>query len=234
MSLAEMALLVVFFVPAIQSQRMILWWGLLLPVALARPAASVWNRYVQTRRDVTAPLGERNERKRHAATGFDWAMASLLLLMLAASTPWTRAINPLLPSAKSGSRPAEEPWHLAIQLAKTTATPVRSHTPLRWAPYFTWHTRGNIKSFVDSRVDFFPDPIWNDYQQIARGLTSALALLDRYAVDLVVCDRRHAQLAATLGADPRWQLDYQDPHAQAFRRTAERLNTQPAPSPPPP
>ncbi len=214
-SLAELAMLIVFFAPAVQSQRMAIWWALVLPVALARPAASVWRRCVVA--EEAAPGGQWTR-------AGEWAVATLLVGLLAASTPWTRTANPLLPAAKRIARPADEPWQLAARWS-TPAHSVRTYAPLQWAPYFTWHSHGMLLSFVDSRVDFFPDEVWNDYQRIAAGDEAALALLDGYQVELVMCDAAHGRLAATLRGDARWQVDYEDPRSTAFRRaTAAQLS----------
>ncbi len=228
LALGEIILAGPFFLLAVQSQRMILWWGLVLPLVLARPAASAWRRLApRSRREsvchgrvasaeaaneyplhtgdtpvahgVASPLHTRSRSLAHIAD----ALAALSLLgFLAMATPWTRIANPLLPPAKRQADPAEAPRELADALI--SLGPVRTYSPLPWASYFTWRTDGDAKSFVDSRVDFFPDDVWRDYVQIAQGGPAALALLDHHEVNAVVVETAHEALANTLRSSGVW------------------------------
>ena len=152
----------------------------------------------------------------------EFAVATLLVAMLAASTPWTRAANPLLPAVKRAAHPLDEPRALAMQLSATHDTQ-RMFAPLRWASYFTWHSHGRLQSFIDSRVDFFPDDVWNDYLRISAGGQQALKLLDDYLIEVVICDDQLPQLSETLRRDPRWQHFYKGQRATAFRRSCNAM-----------
>lgn len=199
LALGEIILAGPFFLLAVQSQRMILWWGLVAPLVLARPAASAWRRFAPGERDKSA-AGVASPRP--LARVADALAALSLAGFLAMCTPWTRAANPALPRAKRQAAPAEAPRELADALV--SLGPVRTYSPLPWASYFTWRTDGAAASFVDSRVDFFPDDVWRDYVQIAQGGPEALALLDQYAVEAVVTDAAHEALASTLRTSGAW------------------------------
>lgn len=222
LSLEELLLLSVFFVPAVGSQRMIIWWGLLLPLVLAKSARSA-GKYFDRTPAYAAELSEavqpRQRRKPTASNRrFEWAMAIAFLAFLSISTPWTRGENPLLPTAKRHSCPAEEPRELVNWSTSGTNNEIRSFTSLRWAPYLTWYSRGRIQSFIDSRVDIFPDAIWSDYESIVGGGNKALELLDRYGIEMVVCDAQLARLSKTLRDHAGWHVEYENSIGQSFRR----------------
>ena len=125
-SLSEQLLLAAFFVLAVTSQRMILWWGLTLPLAMARPAADVWRRISRSsfcRRRITAGPPSSADRL------MGGAVASVGVLFLCLCTPWTRHMNPLLPPIKRCVNPYDEPSSLAAQCTAGTR-PVRTFAPL--------------------------------------------------------------------------------------------------------
>jgi hypothetical protein len=123
LTLAEIILAGPFFLLAVQSQRMILWWGLVLPLVLARPAASVWRRFASRTPSKTGchwrvasavspgeyplrtggtpaahPMASPSHTRSRPLTRIADAVAALSLVgFLAMATPWTRTANPLLP-----------------------------------------------------------------------------------------------------------------------------------------
>ncbi|MFO0911871.1 MAG: hypothetical protein U0795_02855 [Pirellulales bacterium] len=241
----ELALLVPFAILAVGSQRMVAWWGLVLPWVMARSSATVrfsptlvrlWQRWSGGPAAATSPA-------------LDAAFVAVAALGVLFCTPWLRPYNLLLPAAKRTAVPIDEPWQLAEALPrlmiaashddgqktdeptrpitwfdsasfipKGGRTSVRSIAPLSWGSYLSWHSQGRIASFVDSRVDFFPDQVWADYQRIQGAAPDALKILDDYGVDLVVCGPHNQTLADRLTNSNAWREVYGDSLARAFVR----------------
>jgi hypothetical protein len=242
----EVALITAFVGLAVGSQRMIGWWGMVLPLAIARPALGVriprllWSTPSAARAERAKPLG-----------WLDRCVAAAVVVWLVGCIPWSRPYNPLLPICKRSVRPGTEPYDLAQFLqGPLTAAPaahgpqldeshepefrstmwenprgpfdaqqtIRSCAPLRWGSYLSFATQGRLASFVDSRVDIFPDGVWRDFQIIRGGQPRALELLDQYRVQLVICDWTDCTLDQQLRHSVRWREIYADHLARVFVR----------------
>lgn len=197
----HLLLLLLFGTAALTAQRMVLWWALILPATVGAGGRSA----------LRVPAA--------APTGWPGAWAAVALaVLLASATPWTRSMNPLLPAVKRQATALGEPVGAAGYVSAQQLAG-RLFCPMPWGSYFTWHSHGKLKTFVDSRVDFFPDAVWADYLAILPGDQASLELIDRYQVDVVICDRQsQATLARRLANQPMWAPVYSDPTSQIFRR----------------
>jgi len=93
------------------------------------------------------------------------------------------------------------------------------YQPMEWGSYVSWQLDPRVKVFVDSRIDFFPDSVWDDYVSIGTQPDRALATLNRYGVNLVLWDPRLSRaLPATLDASPEWRRVYSDGKSVVFWR----------------
>ena len=81
--------------------------------------------------------------------------------------------------------------------------------PQVWGSWFEFAVP-EVLTTVDSRIEVFPEQVWEDYDEVASGRTDATAVLDRWAVTLVVVDKDQDELRAAL-TTAGWQETYQDP-----------------------
>ena len=218
-SIMEQLFLAAFFGLAITSQRMLLWWALILPLVIARPADHVW-------RSVVKSTWWRGRTAHGDHASWDWWVSfiagGLAAAFLTLSTPWTRSANPLLPPVKRCAVPLTEPRSLVRHMPELTGF-LRTYSPLSWGSYLTWHSHGQLKSFLDSRVDFFPDDVWNAFVAIRHGGIRALDLLDQYHIDVVVCGPQEAELKKLLSHHAGWKMTYEDDLSCMFRRLGDEL-----------
>lgn len=207
----ELLLLVAFGVLALGSQRMIAWWAMVLAPALAPHVAAVVARWTSdSPHHSPLPKGE--------GTALNFVILVLLLAAVAFSTPWTRQWNPLLPACKRADHADDDPGAMIEFLARSPYRG-RAFNPMEWGAYLTWHFDPAIKVFIDGRVDFFPDDVWDDYVRIGRAEPGWQASLDRRGVELVVWNRRWmSRLPTALKQSPRWKQVYEDDLAVVFVR----------------
>ena len=220
----ELFFLSAFLILACSSQRMVIWWSIVMPIMAARPADAVWRRTIKwfrkgrsSRTATTLPTPEMSSIDRAAGM----AVLACLVGFAMFSTPWTRSSNFCLPPSKRAKTLHGEPQNLVSHLANSPindGSPKRSLAPLSWGSYLTWHSDGQLKSFLDTRVDFFPPEVWNAYERILSGGESALELLDQYDVDVVACEVDQDYLIHRLQSSPRWNELYTDEVGTVFSR----------------
>lgn len=202
----EVLLLVAFALLACRAQRMVMWWALAMPTAVAPALSALVARWRKT------PF-QQEERSTASA---------VVLLVLAAlaflSTPWTRAYNPLLPPAKRAALASDEPA-AAVQFLEQSGLDGNLLGPMEWGGYLSWHLDGPIKIFIDPRIDFYGDDVWNDYARIAQAAPGWQETLDRRGVDLIVWRRQPLQkLPDALVHSSQWKTVHQDETAIVFIR----------------
>ena len=205
----DLILLISFAILGNRAQRMILWWGLVLAAVLAPQIAALLRSWAKR-------LGREEQPPERSVSNL-----VTLVVLIAASvffTPWTRQHNFLLPPAKRQEFPGDEPRQVRHFLEETDFRG-RIFCPMEWSAYFVWHLRPDAKTFVDTRVDFFPDEVWNDYVDIRNGHAQSEEILDKYNVDLVIWNRQWTDaLPKTLEESPRWAKVYDDSWSVAFQR----------------
>lgn len=198
----ELLLMVPLFLIAFKSQRMAIWWALAAAPVLAphlRSACRWW-------------FGRPD---RESPSALNAVVAAALALYLLGSTPFTRLFNPLLPGEKRSAVRGEPNQTLAfLQQADLRG---RLFHPLEWGCYASWTLDANWKVFVDTRIEAFPDDVWNDYMDAA--FQGRLEVLDRRRVDIVVWDlTRGDALPELLSASEKWRERYRDDIGVVFER----------------
>jgi hypothetical protein len=206
----ELLLFGVFGALALTSQRMIAWWAMVMAPALAPHLAALVAGVLRVPATACGTCGVRSRI-------LNFTILLLLALVVAMSTPWTRARNPLLPPCKRQAHSDDEPWAAAEFLARSPYRG-RAFSPMEWGAYLTWHFDPAIKVFIDGRVDFFPDDVWKDYQRIGRAAPGWQESLDRHSVELILWNCRLGALPAALSRSPRWKKVYEDDLAVIFVR----------------
>jgi len=203
----ETILLVLFAALGCRAQRMVIWWALVMPPAVAPQVTAMLARWRRTPRPPAEP----------SRAGF---VALLILVALAAaSTPWTRWCNPLLPPAKRLAHAPDEP-EAALRFLEQSGLRGRVFNTIEWGAYLSWHFDPRIKVFIDPRIDVYEDDVWAEYERIATTAPGWEESLGRYSVDVVGWNRQASRrLSDALARSPRWRRVYQDDLAVVFVRT---------------
>lgn len=120
-----------------------------------------------------------------------------LALAIVALLPWWRPVTgpplPVLVDAPPGA---------AALLLERTSEGDRLLVPQRLASWVVLAVPGRLVA-VDSRIELFPQEVWDDYLAVAAGDDRARAILDRWLVDAVLTEADGA-LAGLLAADPAY------------------------------
>jgi len=206
----DLILLVSFAILGNRAQRMILWWGLILAAVLAPQIAALLHSWAKRR-------GAAGEPERSVSN-----LVTLLVLIGGSImfTPWTRQYNFLLPPAKRQEIPADEPRQVR-QFLQDADFRGRIFCPMEWSAYFVWHLRPDVRTFVDTRVDFFPDTVWDEYTDIGNGHARCEEILDKHKVDLVIWNRQWSDaMPNELEESPQWKKVFESPLSVAFQRTS--------------
>jgi hypothetical protein len=91
--------------------------------------------------------------------------------------------------------------------------------PQVWGSWLEFAVPGELVA-VDSRIELFPTPIWDDVDRVSRGGPDAIPILDRYNPDFVVVERPDQRaLEAALSAAPAWACIYQDVDGSIWARS---------------
>ena len=192
----ELLLLVVFAVLGYQAERMVIWWALAAAPVLA------------------GIIGH------HKKAG-DRSIATVFIILAlagitAVSTPWTKQFNPMLSAGKRQALPDDEP-HQTVRFLRQEGVRGRVFCPMEWGAYLSWHL--DAKVFIDSRIDYFPDDVWDTYVDVGRVQGDWQGVLDKYQVDTIVWNHQMSNaLPLALQRSTKWDNVYQDELGVVFLR----------------
>jgi len=199
-------LILAFAVLGCRAQRMVIWWAMVMPAALAPQVAALCTE------------GRKSSQNEESRSLFNLVVLALLVAMAAISTPWTRRYNLLLPQAKRLARAQNDP-QAAVQFLKSRGYGGRIFNPMEWGGYLSWHLDPQAKVFIDGRIDFFPDDVWEDYVCVGTAAPAWEKTLDSYQIGMVVWNRQFSdRLPAALRQSPHWRNVYRDRLATVFVR----------------
>jgi hypothetical protein len=169
------------------------WWGFAAPVALA-------------------PLvGPPRKRRGPGRPAWNRAMAAAVTVAAIAGLPWWwgRTGTSLLDDA---------PTTIAAEAQARLPAGTRLLVAQDWASWFEY-ADPSMKVFVDSRIEVYPQAVWDDYFSARDAQTGWQATLDRRGVQAAALNPSQAGplIDAMLG-DPGWHLIAQGSGGYLFVR----------------
>jgi hypothetical protein len=107
----------------------------------------------------------------------------------------------------------------ALAWSQSQALQGRWFMPYSWGGYVGWETHGKQPVFMDGRIPFFGEKLYQDYCRIYYGAPECLGLLDQYQIDvLLVSPKNYFSLFEQLSRSGKWALIYWDHVAEIFVR----------------
>jgi len=178
-----------FLVPALATQRSILWWALVAPVVIAGIDGTTPDPPPTAR--VTT-----NESRMPARV-----LVSTLIVAVILALPIWRAIpeDQILDDAPPGLT-------AAIRERLPAGTRTLIHQP--WASWFEYATP-DIPVFVDSRIELYRAEVWDAYGSVAFAGAGWAEALDEWDVEAIVAEADW-ELLPRLRQDPGWRVVAED------------------------
>ncbi|MBI4613688.1 MAG: hypothetical protein HY720_08775 [Planctomycetes bacterium] len=156
-------------------------------------------------------------RERPAANA---VLLSLLVLLTAAASPWTKPRLGLDPAVGSLVSP-ETPVAATEALARDRGRPERVFHSMEAGSWIVW-AAPEVKVFVDPRIELYPEELWEDYLALSRG-ERVEELLAKYEVNGLLLSRAgEAALLAAVLASGEWDIRHEDGAAVYLVRWAGR------------
>ncbi|HXF71900.1 MAG TPA: hypothetical protein VNO79_04725 [Actinomycetota bacterium] len=178
--------------------RGVVWWAIALPVLIAEAQAPA------PLAPATSPTSSERSRANLVV------MAVLTVVAILFLGRWPGALGSDLVSTAPGGithalRAALEPGD-------------RVFNAQIWGSWFELALPDN-PVFVDSRIELFPEEIWDEYFAVSNGREGWQEILDRWGVQAVAADREQQDgLIPRIHRDPGWRLVYEGRDGLVFVR----------------
>lgn len=197
----------------IGGKRYAVWFGLLLMPLVAEQLAVIF-----TKRKVIkcSPI-------------FTWSVFALFGITAVAVLPW---FSPgyYFQSDRLFTTTGPHRWLLssttpvaAADWLKDNPIEGRFWTDLSYSSYTIWEL-SEKQVFADLRVELFPEAIWDDYFDIARGNQQSLAILDTWEIShLLLRQKNQNALWNTLEQSAEWCEQYRDRDAVIMARCSHHV-----------
>ncbi len=195
----DVALFLAFFVLALGSQRMIAWWGLVVPPILGRGLAG------------EAPQVRMRPEPQQLHTGIGWVMILFWVVV------WARTLPEVLdtrvgPTGDYAGLDDDTPARVATYLSSHGGG--RMFHRLEWGGYLAFRLWPTSQPFIDIRVWIFSDDVWDSYVSASRGEQGWEELMARYGIGtLVLCIGIQDGLIDAARQDGDWTETYSDDQA---------------------
>lgn len=212
--LEEALLLPAFLWLAAGSQRMIVWWGLLLSPLLA-------GLMVPNRRHERADPPPLHTWIWRGSVAF-WA---LMILLSSPTLPRHDEERVTAEGFTGFSR--DEPVE-AIAALEIRPGGGRVFNRMDWGSYLVWRLWPRYSPFVDPRIWVYSDATWATYLKVSRAEPGWREALDGWGVDvLLVSPEQQGPLVEATRADPRWAVVYEDPRTVLLERVTPAEESRP-------
>ena len=190
--------LAVFLLIGLTSLRSTVWWGLVVPVEIARLLHG-------TERDRPDPVSRLNT-------------AVVALVALAAAAGFVRWL-PYAGPEEPGRLLTHAPAGVTAAAANLLAPGEPFFNAQEWGSWFELALPANPVT-TDSRFELIPVERWDQYLSISAGRTGWQGVLDDWGVRVAVVSReQQAPLIPQMRADPGWRLVYEDAEGLVFARS---------------
>jgi hypothetical protein len=177
-----------------------IWWGLVLAPVLARLVA--------------ARPSERQPRDEPSMANTGIA-AVIVLATVAGFLPWLGVRSQTAPPTRVVS---DAPYEMTAALNDHLGPGDRMFNPQIWGSWFIFALPQH-PVFVDSRIEVFPEEVWDDHDVVSTGREGWQRVLDRWGVDVVVLHRfEQEELIPRIRRDPGWKNVYEDTEGLVFVR----------------
>jgi hypothetical protein len=137
-----------------------------------------------------------------------------MLALFGLLLPWRSSVDP-----RTGTPPQliDAPQRLVEATAHAIPSRGRVFVSQPWGSWFEFAVPTD-PVFVDSRIEIFPNRVWNDYVDVMTGREGWQGILDRWHVDAVVLQAEDTTLGSLIAKDPGWRLVYRDELGSVFVR----------------
>jgi hypothetical protein len=196
------------FLPlACASVRMIPWWLLTIAPVLAHALANALPRRARLAEEPPpAPT-------RRASVSF-----AVLCLFAAFCLPLFERFNPILGHARPATRTEYDVQCVLDNLDKTDR-PARVFTRLEWGEYLDWAGRDRCRSFIDGRIEIYPDDVWSQYHAVTFADRQWKSIIDAHDVEYLILDRKfHRALLKQVDSTGEWRVLAQSGPAVLYGR----------------
>ena len=192
-----LAWLGLFFAMALTATRNTMWWGLASPPILASLLA-----------EPEAP-----PRQELAPSLANTAIAGCLVLIIGIFFMFSLEGGSF---RSPGTRVRDAPRALTDRLHGLVHPGDRIFNLQRWGSWFELSLPDN-PVFVDSRIELFPEAIWNDYLAVSNAKDGWDGILARWRVRAVAVNPdQQSALIRLMEKDPGWRLAYRDDEGVIF------------------
>lgn len=194
----DMLLAGAFFWQALQAERSIIWFVLVVTPLLAVQAASI------------VPASQRDTPRFQGQPAFNAVLIGLVGLFFLLTLPWIKPLLPLPPTLRPLVS-TDTPVAAVAAMQTERSAPHRLFHDVGYGSYLTWADREQ-PVFIDPRFEFYPVRQWIDYIDLSNG-RRVDELLQQYQPDAMLLDNeRQARLLAELTNRPNWDVRYRDPY----------------------
>jgi hypothetical protein len=212
-TVVPLATLLTFGVLGAVTGRGLAWWAIAAPIAAAQLAhdgalTAGLPRVLEPARMLfrDTPPGRSTRTNR-----LNGVVAGVLLVAAVAFLPLWR---PAGPSGVPIATLSHAPEGIAAELRNLVQTGqvnagAPTWNPQHWGSWLEWAVP-DVYYTVDSRIELFPDVLWDDVDQVATMSGDWLPVLDEYEVQVIVLTSEQPALEAALDAAPAWRVAYRD------------------------
>jgi hypothetical protein len=152
---------------------------------------------------------------------FNYLFAGFILVGMLISLPWFKD-SLSLPGGKAGLISAETPVE-ATQFLVQEQLPGPLFHFMPFGSYLIWAAQPEYPVFVDSRIELYPQEIWQHYLAISAGQGDWEGRLGDYGINTLMLNPQFQRsLVRAADASSRWELVYQDGNAVLFVRESRR------------
>jgi hypothetical protein len=123
-------------------------------------------------------------------------------------------------SAPPGTLLSGAPTGVTRVLRSELAPGERVFNAQMWGSWFEYALPGHPVA-VDSRIELFPEGVWDDYADVSAGREGWQSTIDRWGVRVLALDAiQQADLISRVRGDPGWTVRYHRGDAWVFVRTS--------------